>query len=212
MTLSWSAVRPQSQLLDTAAKLGINIVTTYGSSETAGGCVYDGVALTGTEIRVDGGRIHLGGPTIAHGYRNAPGHEAFAEPGWFQTSDGGVVEAGVLTVTGRLDNIIGSGGLKLHPEVLETAMLKIAGVDQACVVGTRTRASAKPSLRPIPAGHPCRIFSNPSKRPTSPVAAAQRTQAPSGDARNRPWQSRPPGGVETLRGISQSHTWTRHRP
>lgn len=124
------------QLLDTAIKLGINIVTTYGSSETAGGCVYDGVALPGTEIRVDGGRIHLGGPTIAHGYRNAPGHEAFAEPGWFQTSDGGVLKAGVLTVTGRLDNIIDSGGLKLHPEVLETAMLKVAGVDQACVVGT----------------------------------------------------------------------------
>lgn len=124
------------QLLDAATKLGINIVTTYGSSETAGGCVYDGVALPGTEIRVDGGRIHLGGPTIAHGYRNAPGHEAFAEPGWFQTSDGGVLKAGVLTVTGRLDNIIDSGGLKLHPEVLETAMLKVAGVDQACVVGT----------------------------------------------------------------------------
>lgn len=124
------------QLLDTATKLGINIVTTYGSSETAGGCIYDGVALPGTEIRVDGGRIHLGGPTIAHGYRNAPGHEAFAEPGWFQTSDGGVLKAGVLTVTGRLDNIIDSGGLKLHPEVLETAMLKVAGVDQACVVGT----------------------------------------------------------------------------
>ncbi|MDO5507715.1 MAG: o-succinylbenzoate--CoA ligase [Corynebacterium casei] len=124
------------QLIDSATTLGINIVTTYGSSETAGGCVYDGVALPGTEIRVDGGRIHLGGPTIAHGYRNAPGHEAFAEPGWFQTSDGGVLKAGVLTVTGRLDNIIDSGGLKLHPEVLETAMLKVAGVDQACVVGT----------------------------------------------------------------------------
>jgi O-succinylbenzoic acid--CoA ligase len=124
------------QLLDSATTLGINIVTTYGSSETAGGCVYDGVALPGTEIRVAGGRIYLGGPTIAHGYRNAPGHEAFAEPGWFQTSDGGVLEAGVLTVTGRLDNIIDSGGLKLHPEVLETAMLKISGVDQACVVCT----------------------------------------------------------------------------
>ena len=123
------------QLLDLAATLGINIVTTYGSSETAGGCVYDGIALPGTHIRVDNGRISLGGPTIAHGYRNAPGHEAFMEPGWFQTSDGGELENGVLTVTGRLDNIIDSGGLKLHPEVLETAMLKVAGVDQACVVG-----------------------------------------------------------------------------
>lgn len=124
------------QLLESAARMQINVVTTYGSSETAGGCVYDGVALPGAQVRVDEGRIYLGGPTIAHGYRNAPGHEAFAEPGWFQTSDGGVLENGVLTVTGRLDNIIDSGGLKLHPEVLENAMLKVTGVDQACVVGT----------------------------------------------------------------------------
>ena len=123
------------QLLESAARMQINVVTTYGSSETAGGCVYDGVALPGAQVRVDEGRIYLGGPTIAHGYRNAPGHEAFAEPGWFQTSDGGVLENGVLTVTGRLDNIIDSGGLKLHPEVLENAMLKVTGVDQACVVG-----------------------------------------------------------------------------
>lgn len=123
------------QLLDTAEKMDINITTTYGSSETAGGCVYDGVALPGAQVRVQDGRVYLGGPTIAQGYRNAPGHEAFAEPGWFQTSDGGVLESGILTVTGRLDNIIDSGGLKLHPEVLETAMLKIAGVDEACVVG-----------------------------------------------------------------------------
>ena len=124
------------QLLDSAAKMNINIVTTYGSSETAGGCVYDGVALPGTEVRVTDGRIYLGGPTIAHGYRNAPGHDAFSEPGWFKTSDGGHLDAGVLTVTGRLDNIIDSGGLKLHPEVLESAMLRVAGVEQACVVGT----------------------------------------------------------------------------
>lgn len=123
------------QLLESAARMQINVVTTYGSSETAGGCVYDGVALPGAQVRVDEGRIYLGGPTIAHGYRNAPGHEAFAEPGWFQTSDGGVLENDVLTVTGRLDNIIDSGGLKLHPEVLENAMLKVTGVDQACVVG-----------------------------------------------------------------------------
>src|SRR5699024_4157614 len=123
------------QLLDSAAKMDINITTTYGSSETAGGCVYDGVALPGAQVRVQDGRIYLGGPTIAQGYRNAPGHEAFAEPGWFQTSDGGVLESGILTVTGRLDNIIDSGGLKLHPEVLETAMPKIAGLDEAFVAG-----------------------------------------------------------------------------
>lgn len=128
-----AALNPQ--LRASAEKMGINLVTTYGSSETAGGCAYDGKPLPCTQVRVDEGRIMLGGATIAAGYRNAPGHEAFAEPGWFTTSDGGDITNGILRVTGRLDNIIDSGGLKLHPEVLEEAMLTIPGVDSACVVG-----------------------------------------------------------------------------
>ena len=76
-----------------------------------------------------------GGPMIAHGYRNAPEHEAFSRPGWFATSDSGTLVAGRLQITGRLDTIIVSGGLKLHPEVLEQALLEIPGVTGACVVG-----------------------------------------------------------------------------
>ena len=124
-------------LLSSAEKLRINVVTTYGSSETAGGCVYNGTPLAGAKVRVvgDDGRIYLGGPMIAHGYRNLPGHEAFEEPGWYATSDAGELIGGTLRVTGRLDNIIETGGLKLQPEILETFMLGIDGVDGACVVG-----------------------------------------------------------------------------
>ena len=128
-----AAINPR--LAQAAANLQITVVATYGSSETSGGCVYDGRPLPGAQVRVSGGRIHLGGPMIAHGYRNHAGHEAFAEPGWFATSDAGRIDAGVLTVTGRLDAVIDSGGLKLQPEVLEQAMLRIAGVDEVCVVG-----------------------------------------------------------------------------
>lgn len=118
-----------------ALELDIKVVTTYGSSETAGGCVYDGRPLPGAQVRIDSGRIHLGGPMIARGYRNLPGHEAFAEPDWFATTDAGTLANGVLTVRGRLDAVIDSGGLKLHPEVLEQAILGIPGVTGACVVG-----------------------------------------------------------------------------
>ncbi|MCS5478417.1 o-succinylbenzoate--CoA ligase [Corynebacterium sp. YIM 101645] len=128
-----AALNPQ--LARSAEKMQINVVTTYGSSETAGGCVYDGRPIPGTKVRLQEGRIHLGGPMIAHGYRNHPGHEAFAEPGWFATSDAGFIEDRRLTVTGRLDAVIDSGGLKLQPEVLEQAMLSIPGVTGACVVG-----------------------------------------------------------------------------
>ena len=126
-----AAINPR--LRAAAEELGIAVVATYGSSETAGGCVYDGRPIPGAQVRVQDGRILLGGPTIAHGYRNAPEHEAFREPGWFATSDGGFIDAGTLTVTGRLDNVIDSGGLKLHPEVLEREILSVPGVDTAAV-------------------------------------------------------------------------------
>lgn len=128
-----AALNPHTR--SAARELGIRVVTTYGSSETAGGCVYDGRPLPGAKIRVDHNRIHLGGPMIAQGYRNMPRHEAFAEPGWFATSDSGELNDGVLTVRGRLDAVIDSGGLKLHPEVLEQAILAVPGVTGACVVG-----------------------------------------------------------------------------
>jgi len=123
------------QILESARKLRINVVTTYGSSETSGGCVYDGRPIAGAKVRIRGGRIYLGGPMVARGYRNLPGHEAFAEPGWFATSDAGSLHDATLTVHGRLDNVIDSGGLKLHPEVLENVMLGVQGVTGACVVG-----------------------------------------------------------------------------
>lgn len=128
-----AALNPQ--LAASAADMQINVVTTYGSSETSGGCVYDGRPIPGARVRLQEGRIHLGGPMIAHGYRNHPGHEAFAEPGWFATSDAGFIEDRHLVVTGRLDAVIDSGGLKLQPEVLEQAMLAVPGVTGACVVG-----------------------------------------------------------------------------
>lgn len=126
------AINPK--LLESAAKLRIHTVTTYGSSETSGGCVYNGRPIAGARVKIVDGRIHLGGPMIAHGYRNVAS-DAFHEPGWFATSDAGEIIDGTLHVSGRLDNIIETGGLKLQPEVLENVMLTIPGVTGACVVG-----------------------------------------------------------------------------
>ena len=127
------------QLLESAKKLRITIVTTYGSSETSGGCVYNGQPLDSARVRLgDEGRIYLGGPMIAQGYRNVDS-DAFVvdESGtsWFATSDAGALHDGHLTVTGRLDNILNTGGLKLHPEQLEQHILRVPGVDGVCVVG-----------------------------------------------------------------------------
>lgn len=118
-----------------ARELGIRVVTTYGSAETTGGCVYNGLPLPGVTIRLENERIMVGGPMVAQGYRNFPGHEAFSRPGFYRTSDTGLLRNGVLRVTGRIDTIIDSGGLKIHPEVLEQVFINIAGVNDACVVG-----------------------------------------------------------------------------
>ncbi|MDM2418889.1 o-succinylbenzoate--CoA ligase, partial [Mycobacteroides abscessus] len=90
-----------------AAQARVPVVRTYGMSETCGGCVYDGVALDGVEVRIGPeGRISLGGATVAAGYRNIPEHKAFAEHGWFHTDDFGELDEGRLRVLGRLDEAI----------------------------------------------------------------------------------------------------------
>ena len=130
-----AATRPA--LLEAAAGLGINVVRTYGSSETAGGCVYDGHPLLGTEVDIDSDtRVWLGGPTIASGYRNAPDHEAFSRPGWFRTDDSGTFTSdGGLHIIGRLDSALSVGGLTIVPEVIEAALTAHPGIADAVVVG-----------------------------------------------------------------------------
>jgi O-succinylbenzoic acid--CoA ligase len=123
-------------ILDAAAGAGVRVVRTYGMSETAGGCVYDGVPLDGVKFRVDDGRIVLGGPTLAKGYRNPPDPDPFAEAGWFRTDDVGVVDdSGVLTVLGRVDDAISTGGLTVLPQPVEAALRTHPAVADCAVFG-----------------------------------------------------------------------------
>lgn len=123
-------------VLDAAAAAGIAVVRTYGMSETAGGCVYDGVPLDGTTMRVDDGRIVLGGATLAKGYRNPVTPDPFAEPGWFRTDDlGAIDDAGVLTVLGRVDDAISTGGLTVLPQPVEAALCSHPAVGECAVFG-----------------------------------------------------------------------------
>ena len=129
-------------VLDAAEQSGITVVRTYGSSETAGGCVYDGVPLDGVEVRIDEagpdahGRIVIGGSTLASGYRNPPDPDPFAEPGWFRTDDiGAFDDAGRLTVLGRADDAISTGGLTVMPSVVESVLVRHPGVAECAVFG-----------------------------------------------------------------------------
>ncbi|ETD30832.1 AMP-dependent synthetase [Williamsia sp. D3] len=126
-------------LRERAIDAGIPIVRTYGMSETCGGCVYDGRPLPGVRIRIDGspsGRVQLGGPMVASGYRGRPHHPAFAEPGWFRTDDLGTLNVdGSLSILGRADEAISSGGLTIVPQVVEAALLTDPAVSECAVLG-----------------------------------------------------------------------------
>src|ERR671928_2195365 len=93
-------------------------------TETAGGCVYDGVPLDGVRVRVDADGVQLAGPTLALGYRCDPAGTAAAfVDGWFRTRDAGALAAdGRLTVHGRLDDVVVSGGVNIAPQAVEAAL------------------------------------------------------------------------------------------
>ena len=105
-------------------------------SETAGGCVYDGVPLEGVRMRIDNGRVVLGGETLAKGYRHPTNPDPFAEPGWFHTDDVGAVDdSGVLRILGRVDDAIGTGGLTVLPQLVEAALATHPAVADCAVFG-----------------------------------------------------------------------------
>lgn len=123
-------------LAEKALAAGISVIRTYGMSETAGGCVYDGIALDGVRVRIDDDRVVLGGATLANGYRNPVKPDPFAEPGWFRTDDLGAVDAsGVLRVLGRVDDAISTGGLTVLPQLVEAAMATHPAVADCAVFG-----------------------------------------------------------------------------
>jgi len=106
-----------SELKKKAQDLGINVITTYGMSETSGGVVYDGKALDGVSIQIIDKRIALKGPQIAYGYLEG----GFPiQDGWFITSDLGFIQDGALVVEARADDQIISGGEKISLSAIES--------------------------------------------------------------------------------------------
>jgi o-succinylbenzoate---CoA ligase len=125
-----------ARVAEKAFAAGIPVIRTYGMSETAGGCVYDGAPLDGVRIRVDDGRIALGGTTLANGYRNTVTPDPFGDPGWFRTDDiGALDDSGHLRVLGRVDDAISTGGLTVMPPLVEAALVAHPSVADSAVFG-----------------------------------------------------------------------------
>jgi O-succinylbenzoic acid--CoA ligase len=122
-----------------ADAVGVPVRRTYGASETAGGCVYDGVPLAGVEVRIVDGEVQLSGPMLAEGYLGQPERTAatfLEEPGrrWYRTGDAGEWDGERLTIVGRLDDVVISGGEKVSLGLVERAVQAIPGLEDALVV------------------------------------------------------------------------------
>jgi O-succinylbenzoic acid--CoA ligase len=129
-------------LLDRARAAAVPVVTTYGMSETCGGCVYDGMPLDGVSVRAgEDGLLRIGGPVLMNRYRGRPDLTAQVlrggalAGGEFVTSDLGSVRDGMVLVRGRADDVINTGGHKVVPGEVAAALAGCPGVREVVVVG-----------------------------------------------------------------------------
>lgn len=129
---------PQA-LIDGASRWGVRLIRTYGSAETSGGCVWDGKVLDGVRVIDSDGRLAISGPMLAGGYVDDEAltdKHFVARDGvrWFVTDDQGVVTPeGLVSVTGRVDDVIVSGGKKVSLAQIERVLHDDVGATD-CVV------------------------------------------------------------------------------
>ena len=179
-----------ASLLAAARELGLNVVTTYGSAETAGGCVYSGVALPGVRLRVvpedagladspvvagaeAAGRIWLGGEHLASGYLGDSARAAshfFVDAGgcrWYRTDDYG-------SLTSSAPNA---------PENEGAPMLNIVGRSDDVIITGGVKVSAR-AVAAVLESHPAvceaAVMGIPDARWGSAVAAAITLRGASG--------------------------------
>lgn len=128
---------PPPALLARAASRDLNVVITYGMTETCGGCVYDGLPLDGVGVRIDqDGAVLLRGDMLFSGYRMQPGRFGRAvSDGWLRTDDLGRLVDGRLEIWGRADDIIISGGENVSTVAVTDALTAHPAVAEAAAVG-----------------------------------------------------------------------------
>lgn len=119
-------------VLTRARAAGLSIVTTYGMSETSGGCVYDGVPLDGVHVDLnETGRVSITGPVVFSGYRLRPDLTAAVldhttlHAATFHTNDRARWHDSKLQILGRSDDVVISGGVNVDLAAVEKALKQL---------------------------------------------------------------------------------------
>ena len=115
-----------NELRERARDAGLAVVESYGMSETCGGVVWDGTPLPGVGVELRDGRVLIGGPTLFDGYLGDPTATAAAmDDGALLTRDRGHWTNGRLVITGRVDDVVISGGVNVDLAEVRAAAARI---------------------------------------------------------------------------------------
>lgn len=129
---------PPPGLLERAASARVEVVTSYGLTETCGGCVYDGRALDPVEIELGvEGRITVRGPVLMRGYRGRPDltREVLRNGRLLTPDRGRWTPDDRLEVLGRTDDVIVTGGHNVSAGAVGAVLADHPAVADVAVVG-----------------------------------------------------------------------------
>jgi O-succinylbenzoic acid--CoA ligase len=125
--------------------LAPNVVVTYGMTETGSGVVYDGFPLDGVEVAIDhfdaseqaAGEILIRSPMLFRCYRDGSDGRVTGPDGsatWFRTGDAGALDDdGRLSVSGRIAEVITTGGEMVWPDAVERVLAAHEGITEVAV-------------------------------------------------------------------------------
>jgi O-succinylbenzoic acid--CoA ligase len=112
-----------------------NAISTYGLTESFGGIVYNGSPIEGVEIRIGyDSEIEIRCDSLLRTYRN--GFDPKNSDGWLLTGDLGEIHDEKLSVLGRKDDLIKTGGYKVWPITIETSLKQHEAIADVIVSGT----------------------------------------------------------------------------
>jgi o-succinylbenzoate---CoA ligase len=112
--------RLSSEMRNQAVENGIKVIETYGSTETAGGCIYDGQPLEGVEVEINKENLlRIKGAVLAHSYLNST-EPLVDKDGWYTTSDLAYFDGEKVAIDGRNDDVLISGGENISLSAVES--------------------------------------------------------------------------------------------